>query len=216
MFCGADWKVHPMPYPTGHRLATREKIIDSARRLFNRRGFDNVSVKQIMAGAGLTHGGFYGYFRSKSALYTEVLGCFFTDPKWQRRWKGVRVDLAARDACSQIIRAYLSRAHFDDIENSCPMVALPTDVQRNGQPVRQAFETVFLAMVNVIERNMHGRRTRRRQTARAISALCIGGQVVARALCNESVADELREACMGAALGLLVSDHGPSVGRTTR
>ncbi|HEY6388798.1 MAG TPA: hypothetical protein VIX91_24245, partial [Candidatus Acidoferrum sp.] len=33
----------------------------------------------IMAGAGLTHGGLYSYFESKSDLYVEVLGCFFTD-----------------------------------------------------------------------------------------------------------------------------------------
>lgn len=48
-----------MPYPTGHRPQIRAAIIDSARRLFNRHGFDNVSLKQIMSGAGLTRGGFY-------------------------------------------------------------------------------------------------------------------------------------------------------------
>jgi Bacterial regulatory proteins, tetR family len=46
-----------MPYPAGHRPEMRKKIIDSARKLFNRHGFDNVSLKQIMSGAGLTHGG---------------------------------------------------------------------------------------------------------------------------------------------------------------
>jgi len=47
-----------MPYPAGHPIDVKGKIIQSARRLFNRHGFDNVSLKQIMAGAGLTHGGF--------------------------------------------------------------------------------------------------------------------------------------------------------------
>lgn len=121
-----------MPYPAGHRATTRRKIVDSARKLFNRRGFDNVSVKQIMAGAGMTHGAFYQYFKGKSALYSEVLSCFLTDPDWQPRWEGVSVDLGAADVGSQIIRAYLSRQHFEDVENSCPMVALPTDVRRNG------------------------------------------------------------------------------------
>jgi TetR/AcrR family transcriptional repressor of nem operon len=67
-----------MSYPIGHRTAVKKRIIDSARRLFNQHGFESVSVTQIMAGAGLTHGGFYSYFRSKSDLYAEVLGCFFT------------------------------------------------------------------------------------------------------------------------------------------
>jgi TetR/AcrR family transcriptional regulator, transcriptional repressor for nem operon len=99
-----------MAYPAAHRIAIREKIVQSARRLFNRHGFDGVSVKQIMAGAGLTHGGFYSYFKGKSDLYTEVLGCFFTDPNWKNRWEGIEVDLAAPDRGAQIVRLSISSA----------------------------------------------------------------------------------------------------------
>ena len=84
-----------MPYPTGHRAATKKSIVESARKLFNRHGFENVSLSQIMAGAGLTHGGFYSYFGSKSDLYAEVLSCFFTDPRWKSTWEGVDIDLTA-------------------------------------------------------------------------------------------------------------------------
>jgi AcrR family transcriptional regulator len=55
---------------------------DSARKLFNRHGFESVSHHQIMAGAGLTHVGFYSYFKCNSDLYAAVLGCFFSDPEW--------------------------------------------------------------------------------------------------------------------------------------
>jgi AcrR family transcriptional regulator len=61
-----------MPYPAGHRQEVRQRIVESARRLFNRSGFDGVSVDCIMAHAGLTRGGFYTYFESKSDLYAEV------------------------------------------------------------------------------------------------------------------------------------------------
>ena len=192
-----------MPYPQGHRNVTREKIIDSARRLFNRNGFDNVSVKQIMAGAGLTHGSFYRYFKGKSDLYTEVLRCFFTDPGWKNRWKGVAIDPNSRDAGAQIVRAYLSRQHLADVENSCPLVALPTDVRRSGRGVRGAFETVFRAMVGALERNVDGTSEVRHTRAQAAAALCIGGLVVARAMVNEAAADELREASMTIALQLI-------------
>ncbi len=191
-----------MPYPVGHRAATRAKIVESARRLFNKNGFDNVSVQQIMAGAGLTHGGFYGYFKCKSDLYTEVLGCFLTDPNWRPRWEGVSVDLTAADVGAQIIRAYLSRQHFDDVENSCPMVALPADVRRSGKAVRGAFETVFLAMVRLLEEAMHGPLRARRERAYGVAAICVGGLVVARAMRSDTVAEELREACMSVALDL--------------
>jgi len=155
-----------------------------------------------MAGAGLTHGAFYSYFKSKSDLYAEVLGCFFTDPNWKSCWEGVHVDLSSTDVGSQVVRAHLSRQHFDDVENSCPMVALPTDVARSGVSARRAFETVFKAMVSVLERSLIQNGRRRRTTAQGIAAISIGGMVVARTMVDRALADELRAACMAVALNL--------------
>jgi TetR/AcrR family transcriptional regulator, transcriptional repressor for nem operon len=189
-----------MPYPASHRVEVKRRIIDSARKLFNRHGFESVSLTQVMAGAGLTHGGFYTYFQSKSDLYSEVLGCFFTDPNWKSCWKGVKVDLSSGDVGPQVVRAYLSRQHFEDVENSCPMVALPTDVSRSGESARRAFQTVFTAMVSVLERSMIENGRPRRAIAQAIAALCIGGMIVSRTVVDRAVADQLREACMFTAL----------------
>ena len=191
-----------MSYTPAHREQTRKNIIDSARRLFNRHGFESVSIGQIMAGAGLTHGGFYAYFGSKSDLYSEVMNCFFTDPEWKNCWEGVHVDLSATDVGAQIVKAYLSRQHFEDVENSCPMVALPTDVARSGVAARGAFETVFRAMVDVLERSMKNKNGASRSTAQAIAALSIGGMVVARTLVDRRLADELRASCIAAAMEL--------------
>src|ERR1700688_368877 len=189
-----------MPYPANHRVEKKRTIVDSARRLFNRSGFDNVSLQEIMAGAGLTHGGFYSYFKGKSDLYAEVLGCFFTDPHWKNCWKGVHVNLSSTDVGSQIIRAYLSRQHLEDVENSCPMTALPTDVARSGPRARQAFEQVFKAMVSALERSRIQSGQLRHITAQALAALCVGGMVVARAVADRRLADDLRDACMTVAL----------------
>jgi TetR/AcrR family transcriptional regulator, transcriptional repressor for nem operon len=197
-----------MPYAAGHTAVVKTKIVASARRLFNRHGFESVSISQIMAGAGLTHGAFYSYFKSKSDLYAAVLGCFFTDPEWKSCWEGVEVDLASANVGPQVVRAYLSRQHFDDVENSCPMVALPTDVSRSGATAKRAFQTVFQAMVSVLERSSPAKNRRaanarsRRATAQATAALCVGGMVVARAMVNRTLADELRAACLQVALSL--------------
>lgn len=185
-----------MAYPTGHRSAVKKRIIDSARRLFNRHGFECVSVEQIMASVGLTHGGFYSYFKSKTDLYSEVLGCFFTDPEWKNCWEGVHVDLSSTDVGPQVVRAYLSRQHYDDVENSCPMVALPTDVARSSANARRAFETVFAAMVSVLERSLRDQKPVRRTRAQAVAAMCIGGMIVARTMVDRDHADDLRQACM--------------------
>lgn len=191
-----------MPYADDHRDKTQRKIVDSARRLFNQHGFESVSLDDIMAGAGLTRGGFYNYFGSKSDLYAEVLGCFFTDPEWKNCWEGIDVDLKSSDVAVQVIRAYLSRQHYEDVENSCPMVALPTDVSRSGQKAKLAFEAVFAGMVSVLERSLPRGPQDRRMMAQAIAALCVGGMVVARAMETRSLADALRNACMDVALEL--------------
>ena len=191
-----------MPYPAGHREEVRERIVESARTLFNQYGFDNVSVDRIMAHAGLTRGGFYTYFESKSDLYAEVLQCFFTDPNWKNRWEGVEVDMGGADAGAQIVRAYLSRQHFEDVGNSCPMVALPSDVARGDKTAKVAFEQIFRAMTAVLEQSLASNRVDGHVRAQAIAALCVGGMVVARALEDRALADELRESAMAVALKL--------------
>ena len=63
---------YPAEHPEHRRLA-KQKIVRSARRLFNRRGFDIVSIDDVMADAGLTHGSFYSYLESKGDLYAEAV-----------------------------------------------------------------------------------------------------------------------------------------------
>jgi TetR/AcrR family transcriptional repressor of nem operon len=186
-----------MPYPLNHGRETRARIVTSARKLFNRQGFDGVTIGDIMKEAGLTHGGFYRHFESKSDLYAEVLDCFFTNPEWSCGWKGMEEFDETAEMAPQIIRAYLSNAHFDDVENACPMVALPSDVARASDNAKRAYRAAFEGMVAILEQGASSR-----DSALAIAALCVGGMVIARASDDRALGDELRRAAMGVALGL--------------
>ncbi len=146
-----------MPYPQGHRDEIRTKIVRAAQRLFNVRGFEAVSIDQIMAAAKLTRGGFYRYFESKSDLYAEAMDCFFTNPACGNRWEGVEVDPAKGAIGPQIVRAYLSRQHFQDIEDSCPMVALPGDVARSGTNAKRAYENALKAMIEHLQNDFRAK-----------------------------------------------------------
>ncbi|MDX1515611.1 MAG: TetR/AcrR family transcriptional regulator [Woeseiaceae bacterium] len=53
--------------------ATRERILDSAEALFARRGFDGVTVRQIMARADADVALAYYHFKSKRDLFDAVL-----------------------------------------------------------------------------------------------------------------------------------------------
>jgi TetR/AcrR family transcriptional regulator, transcriptional repressor for nem operon len=201
-----------MPYPAGRRTDTKRKIVKSARSLFNRHGFDKVSLDQIMSGAGLTRGGFYNYFQTKDDLYPDVLGYFQADPP-KVCWNSIKLDLNAPDAGAQIIGAYLSREHFEDIEDSCPMITLSNDVARGGISAKRGFQAVFSGMVGIVERSA-AKDPRARRRAQAAVAMCVGGMAVARATADRKAADEIREACLSTALEL--AGWGPDTKPTRR
>src|SRR5262249_41620528 len=137
-----------MPYTMEHKQETRRRIVESARRLFNRRGFTEVTIDEIMKTAGLTRGGFYKHVDTKEQVYAHAIRQFLhaqAPERWQRR----HVDKCASGQrfARMIVNAYLSRDHLDDREGSCPLVALPSDVARGGRAVKAAFREVLGKMV---------------------------------------------------------------------
>jgi TetR/AcrR family transcriptional regulator, transcriptional repressor for nem operon len=50
----------------------RERIIETASRMFREEGFDSAGIDAIMSAAGLTHGGFYGHFGSRDEFAAEA------------------------------------------------------------------------------------------------------------------------------------------------
>src|SRR5579872_2021067 len=143
-----------MPYTAEHKAETRTRIIKSARRLFNRNGFADVTIDEIMDDAGLTRGGFYKHFSAKEDLYEAAVMQFICNDlpeEWQRK----HVDPAARGKAlaRMIVEAYLSDEHYADRDASCPMIALPSDVARGNGAVKGAFRHVLEMMVQVFEEN---------------------------------------------------------------
>jgi AcrR family transcriptional regulator len=190
-----------MPYPPEHRERTRRRILRSARELFNRHGFTQVKIDDVMKHAGLTRGGFYSYFDKKSELYAEAVGLALAETPWSR-WDGVDVDFSAEDAARQLIVAYLSRQHAEDVDGSCPMVTVPGDVARSDRVVRGAFEKVFTSMADLFDETLRRERRADRTRALAIASLCVGAMVVARSVQSDKLSTSIREAAKATALAL--------------
>jgi TetR/AcrR family transcriptional regulator, transcriptional repressor for nem operon len=190
-----------MSYSPEHRIETKNKIIRSARRLFNRHGFDAVSIDDVMADAGLTRGSFYIYFDSKGDLYAEAITQILNE-KQLLSGDGASINPEAVKNAAQFIRDYLSLEHFEDIDESCPLIAFPSEFLRKEPRVRQAFETVLKTMIDVFEQALNRDGQAAQSGARAIAALCVGGMVLARSIEDRRLADELREAAMSVALSL--------------
>ena len=193
-----------MPYVPEHKAEIRIRILESARRLFNRNGLTAFSIDEIMAGAGLTRGGFYSYFDSKEELYAEAITHFINagpNAGWQRMAFADRPEGQA--LARAILDAYLSREHLDDVDGSCPVIGLANDVARSVGPAKRAYRQVMEMMADIFAANLGSSPAPEagsaapetaRQRALAVVALCVGGMVLARAVDEESVADELRVA----------------------
>jgi TetR/AcrR family transcriptional repressor of nem operon len=224
-----------MPYSPDHKRATRQKILESARRLFNRKGFAEVSIGDVMQNAGLTHGGFYRHFRDKDELYAEAVRWFlcaeapkpWQNKPWQQRPanspsadpRQAVARTARKPRSHRVVDAYFSRDHFDDRESCCPLIALPSDVARGGDAVKAAYGEVLEKLIGIFLADLDEPRTRER--ALAVAALCVGGIVAARSVEDPALADDLRRAAHRHALATggwsePVSRRGPAAGAEVR
>ena len=54
------------------RQARRDRILEAARELFTINGFHDTSMDDIIAAAGMSSGGVYGYFSGKDAIIAAI------------------------------------------------------------------------------------------------------------------------------------------------
>lgn len=184
-----------MPYPPGHKPEIRRRIVEAARMLFNRKGFAETSIDEVMAAVGLTRGGFYNHFRNKDELFAEAVASFLNGRG--RTWRddaGVDPQHGGPDTVRAMISSYLSAEHLGDLDGQCPMIALPSDIARATPPVREAYRTLLQAMAWLFEHNLPPGQEDGRRTALALSALCIGGMVLSRTIDHPALVDEVRSA----------------------
>jgi AcrR family transcriptional regulator len=192
-----------MRYTPEHKQRTRARIVAAAARLFRTRGFDGVGIDEIMAAAGLTRGGFYGYFRSKRALLTEVLG---GNHDFNRRMaaRAGRDRAALTDEALEIVAGYLDPANRERIGRGCHLVALSADVARADRATRAAYREKLEELVEEFGRGLaDGRRHDPR--ALAAVALAVGGVLLARGVDDETFAAELAAACRASVQALLTT-----------
>lgn len=184
-----------MPYTAEHKQKTRARIVECARILFNRHGFEGVTIDMVMEHAKLTRGGFYNHFRSKEELFAAAVSSFLMGrgARW-RAEAGIEPGKPRREDAAHMLASYLSKEHLGDLDGQCPMIALPSDVGRSNCDVQTSYQRLLTAMVGLFESSVAGRAAERRRTAMVLAALCVGGMVLARTLPDSELADAVRKA----------------------
>ena len=188
--------------PKSRSARSREKILQSAATLFAHRGFDNVSIDDLMADAGLTRGAFYSHFKDKSALYAEAI----SHAAGQSRLGKENLRRVAKYPADSLLRDYLSREHIDEKSAPCPLAFMVNDVSQRDPVVRSTYTRVYRNMVKRISRLSPTTGKPERETLFALTAMMIGGVAIARTLNDEKLEDELLDACYHHGLALLTGD----------
>ncbi|HEY0584674.1 MAG TPA: TetR/AcrR family transcriptional regulator [Pseudoduganella sp.] len=190
-----------MPYTAEHKERTRAKIVESARRLFNRHGFEQVSIDTIMSEAGLTRGGFYNHFESKDELYAAAVASFATCNPFRKEIAKTPMT-GQRDMARRLVNLYLSDEVLEDIENHCPLYALPGDVARAGLLPQRAYTDLIRKLTRIYAHALQDF-SDSEQRAQTIVALCVGGMVLARTTDDPALRKSLRASARQQALMLL-------------
>ena len=164
-----------MRYPAEETAVKHDWIVKEASRLFRERGFENVSVSEVMKAAGLTHGAFYAHFGSKEELQAAAVayGIKVSLGRMQRNKKN-RGSYADR---------YLSRWHRDNPGDGCTMAALAQEVARSTPELKAAFEQGLREIIPAIGGE--------RKAAIFCVAAMIGGVVLARAVQDPRLSEEI-------------------------
>jgi TetR/AcrR family transcriptional regulator, transcriptional repressor for nem operon len=173
-----DGGCRKMRYPAKETAAKHDRIVKEASRLFRERGFENVSVGEVMKAAGLTHGAFYAHFGSKQELQEAAVAY------------GQGASAARARSCGSTKKGrrayadrYLSIRHRDNPGDGCTMAALSQEVARSTPELKTAFERGFEEILSAGGEE--------RKEAIFQTAALLGGVVLARAVQNPRLSDEI-------------------------
>ncbi len=191
-----------MSYTSEHKAATKAKIVDAARRLFNRHGFEQVSIERIMGEAGLTRGGFYNHFTSKDQLYAETVESFTRCNPFRAEIEQATKPFLPAELARRLVAIYLSDEVLDNADLHCPLFALPGDVLRAGLSPQKAYTQLIRNLTWVFSNAMQGRPDGT-ERAQAMVSICVGGMVLARTTDDEDLRKSLRASARNQALAML-------------
>ena len=157
----------------------RREILKVAGRMFRERGVEAVTVAEVMQAAGLTHGGFYGYFKSKDDLVAQAIA-------------GALASAPPLDDLAAYMATYLSPAHRDDRARGCAMAALAAETVRAPDAARAEMTAGLRRQIDTLARLAPGvDAAERRRAAIGGWAAMVGALILARVSDDEALSVEV-------------------------
>lgn len=187
------------------KAATRQRLLDAAAARLRHDGPDGTAVADVMADAGLTHGGFYSHFEGKEALIDAAFQHAMTSAR-EDFFRGLE-EVHGTERLRWLAGRYLSPRHRDEPHGGCAFACLAGDAARPDSPLSARFELEFLQSLDRVSENEPAEEEIS-DTAIAFLSLCIGGLQAARAVEDPALSERILRACRQLAPRLMSADNG--------
>jgi TetR/AcrR family transcriptional repressor of nem operon len=177
-----------MGHSKADKTESHERIVATAAGLFRELGVEGISVADLMQSAGLTHGGFYRHFESRDELVGEAVERALAEGS------AAANAIASRPKASfaDLVDAYLSVAHRDNLATSCAVTTLAGEVARSGARTRTAYTRQvreYVALFAGLLAHLP-EKTRRAGALEALTTL-VGAVSMARAVNDDKLSREI-------------------------
>jgi TetR/AcrR family transcriptional regulator, transcriptional repressor for nem operon len=189
-------------YQPTHKAQTRRRLVESAVTAFRRDGLEATGLKEIMSDLGLTVGGFYRHFESKSALVREAVEQGVLQSRERMR---ALSDEGGADWIERFAAGYLSDAHRRSTAQGCVLAALASDIARSDPDIKAACETGLREIQEEVLQHTPPGRQEVADQIWGLIALELGGLLLSRMVESEATAAEILSSCRRALRKLLES-----------
>ena len=163
---------------------TREAIVAAAADLIRRTGIAEASLADMMAAAGLTHGGFYRHFRNKEHLISEALSA-----AGEKAIATIGQKMA-KGGLKAAVDGYLSTSHRDSPTPICPFAALGSEMARSRKVTKAAATEVLEKLFVTLAGDAPDREEARGDAIVALSMM-IGAMTLARIVADSDLSSEI-------------------------
>jgi TetR/AcrR family transcriptional repressor of nem operon len=179
-----------MRYDAEHKQRTRARVLKEAAKAIRSEGPHQIGVADVMAKAGLTHGGFYAHFGSKDDLVVAAIAQMFDEA--MAAFDHFTAGKAPVAALATYIDFYLSPRHRDAQATGCPLPALAADLPRLDRAARAGFTSGAERLTSALSQLIAGLGYRD-ATELASSALAemVGAIALARAISDPRRSNEV-------------------------
>ncbi len=185
----------PTTQRAAQKLESKNRLLRVASRALRKFGASKLSINEITAQAGLTHGAFYAHFKNKKDLLRQAFHAAFDH---RDTWLASASAPTPDKRKAQLIASYLTPEHRDHPENGCAFAACGLDVARGEPEAKQAFEDELkISLARVEDLLATSKSGSEKAQALNLISTCVGAMVLSRAVDDPHFSQIILETARG-------------------